>query len=127
MNMDRTFHRRFTLGSKCGIVLFLFVAVYFFWMKQPVWGTLGALIVVLIAERALHTQYVFHDRVLIIDKGRLSRPHEIPLDAISDCRKMHNTFGLVHFLIITHSGGRIEAIEPDDEDAFLRYLAKSKR
>ena len=40
--MTRSFHHRTTLGAVCGIVLFLLLAVYAFWIKKVILGLLMA-------------------------------------------------------------------------------------
>ena len=69
--MDRTFHRRFTVGAKSGIALFSLLALYFFWTKTAVIGLLLLIVVVGMIERVIHTTYTFR-RVKPIDSFWLS-------------------------------------------------------
>ena len=125
--MDRTFHHRFTLGAACGIVLFLLLAVYFFWVKSPVAGVIMALALIVVAERSLHKEYVFRGDKLIIDNGRLAKTKVIEISQITSCRPMANVFGLVRYLLITYGAdGKIEAVQPDNERAFIECLNKRK-
>lgn len=125
--MDRTFHHRFTVGAACGIILFLLLAAYFFWVKRPVLGCLMALALVVVAERSLHKEYIFRGGNLIIYNGRLAKTKSIPLDKITSCRTMTNVFGLVHYILVTYDEGRrMESLQPDNERAFIECLKKRK-
>lgn len=125
--MDRTFHHRFTIGAACGIILFLLLAVYFFWVKSPIAGVLMALALIVVAERSLHKEYIFRGDKLIIDNGRLARSKTIEIKQITSCRPMANVFGLVRYLLITYGkDGRVEAVQPDNEVAFIECLKKRK-
>jgi membrane protein YdbS with pleckstrin-like domain len=128
--MDRTFHHRFTLGAACGIVLLLVMSLYAFWQRQPVVGAVLALGLLAISEQSLHKKYIFRDDKLIIDNGRLWRDKTIRLDQIHDCRPMTNTFGLIHYMLISYTtdgnNDRIEAVQPDNEASFLTVLQKRK-
>ncbi len=120
--LKRTFHHRFTLGAKCGIALFSLLAFYFFWTRAVVVGFVPVLVVVLIVERILHSEYVFLDGKLIVNHGRFVKTREIPLTDIIACRSMRSTFGLVHYLLIEYGAGHMVAVQPENEAAFVRYL-----
>lgn len=124
--MDRTFHHRFTVGAACGIVLFLLLAAYAFWAKSPVVGCLLALALVVTAERSLHKKYIFHGGDLTIYNGRLGRSKTIGVAGIKSCRPMTSVFGMVHYLLIAYGDGRVEAVQPDNEQAFVDCLKKRK-
>lgn len=124
--MDRTFHHRFTVGAKSGIVLFAAVALWLFWQKWAVAGAVMALVCVVGIERVLHSQYVFHDDRLLIDHGRFARKLDIPLADIIGWRPMQTSFGLARFLVLDVRGGGLVAVQPDNEKAFLHCLAERK-
>lgn len=125
--MDRTFHHRFTVGAACGIILFLILAAYAFWIKQPIIGCLLALALITVAERSLHKEYIFRDDKLIIYNGRLAKTKIILLSDIKSCRPMTNVFGLVHYLLIAYGeDNRLESLQPDNERAFVECLKKRR-
>lgn len=106
----------------------LVLAVWAFWTMRPVLGVLLSLGLILIAERSLHSAYIFHDDVLIIDHGRLAKRKIIPIDFINCCTPMSATFGLVHYLLISYgTAGKVEAVQPVDEKAFVDYLERKRR
>lgn len=120
--MTRTFHHRFTLGARCGVILCTLLALYLFWTQSALMGILVVLVDVLIIERVLHSEYVIDDRRLIIRRGRFARTVTIPLDAIHSCRPVPSLFGLVRYLLIEYGAARVQAVEPAEEASFIRCL-----
>ncbi len=125
--MTRSFHHKTTVGAMCGIVLFLLLAVYAFWIKNVVLGILMAFLLIVLTERTLHSQYVISDGKLIIDHGKLSKDKTIMIGQIKSCRPMTSVFGLVRYLLITY--GAVDAmvsVQPVNETAFIAALKKEK-
>ncbi len=125
--MTRSFHHRTTLGAVCGIVLFLLLAVYAFWIKNVIVGLLMAFLLVILTERTLHSQYVISDGKLIIDNGKLSKTKVIMISQINSCRPMTSVFGLVRYLLITYGANdAMVSVQPVNEAAFVAALKKEK-
>jgi membrane protein YdbS with pleckstrin-like domain len=125
--MTRSFHHKTTVGAMCGIVLFLLLAVYAFWIKNVVLGILMAFLLIVLTERTLHSQYVISDGKLIIDNGKLSKSKTIMIGQVKSCRPMTSVFGLVRYLLITY--GAVDAmvsVQPVNETAFIAALKKEK-
>lgn len=120
--MTRTFHHRFTLGAKCGLLLLGGLVIYLFWVKHIIAATLVAAFLVLMMERVLHSEYVFRDGFLLIRRGRFARPKTIPLMEITSCRPITTTFGTVHYLLIGYGRNRYAAVQPAQETAFVTHL-----
>lgn len=126
-NMTRTFHHKFTLGSKCGVILFISLAVYLFWIKSAVAGCAFIILSVLIIERVLHSEYVFGDDTLTIYRGRFAKSKTIRLDQIKSCRPVTTSFGLSRYLLLEYAGEKYVAVEPEQEAAFIKYLQTVRR
>ena len=125
--MTRSFHHRTTLGAVCGIVLFLLLAVYAFWIKNVILGLLMAFLLIVLIERTLHSEYVISDGKLIIDNGKLSRNKIIEIGQINSCRPMTSVFGLVRYLLITYGSDNVMvSVQPANEIAFVATLKKEK-
>ncbi len=120
--MTRTFHHKFTIGSKAGVILFAGLAIYLFWIKAIIPGLLLIVLNVLLMERVLHSEYVFTDDTLIINRGRFAKRHSIPLAEIHSCKPMNTIFGMVHYLLIGYGSERMEAVQPYEETSFLNVL-----
>ncbi len=125
--MTRSFHHRTTLGAICGIVLFLLLAVYAFWIKNVIVGLLMAFLLIILTERTLHSQYVISDGKLIIDNGKLSKTKVIMIGQINSCRPMTSVFGIVRYLLITYGANdAMVSVQPVNEAAFIAALKKEK-
>lgn len=120
--MTRTFQHRFTVGSKCGVVLFAIIALYLFWVKAIVVGLVFVALVVLVTERVLHSEYVFSDDSLTVRRGRFARAKTIDLRSVKSCRPITTTFGLSRYLLIEYGRGHYLAAEPQQEAAFVSCL-----
>lgn len=125
--MTRSFHHRTTLGALCGIVLFLLLAVYAFWIKNVILGLLMAFLLIILTERTIHSEYVISDGKLIIDNGKLSKSKTIMIGQINSCRPMTSVFGLVRYLLITYGAtNAMVSVQPVNETAFIAALKKEK-
>ena len=56
---NSTFHKRFTMSARIGIIVFALLAGYFFWVKMAIIGILLAIVIVGMIERILNTTYTF--------------------------------------------------------------------
>ena len=121
------FHRRFTLGAKCGVVLFAALSLYFLWEKMPIAGLLLVIFVVLMIERVLHSAYKFQDDKLIIYRGRFAKTRVIKLREITRCTPMKTMMGLSRYLLIEHGLGRLESVQPENETLFLQELTRRQK
>lgn len=125
--MTRTFQHRFTLSSKCGILLFAGLALYLFWVKAVVFGLLFVVLNVMLLERVLHSRYTITDDGLTVYRGRFAKSHTIPLTHIRYCTAMRSTFGLSRYLLLEYGEHGCIALEPAQEAAFMDCLAKRMR
>ena len=123
---SRSFHHRITLGSGCDIILCLVATFWLFWVKMVVLGTLMALIVILMCERVLNTEYILYADKLVIRRGRLSRDKTIALCDITHCRIVSVNFGLSRYLLIQYGDDSMTYVEPQNEAAFMECLKKLK-
>ncbi len=125
--MTRSFHHRTTIGAVCGIVLFLLLAVYAFWIKNVILGLLMAFLLIVLTERTLHSEYVISNGKLIIDNGKLSKSKTILIGQIRACRPMTSVFGLVRYLLITYGASNaMVSVQPVNEAAFMAALKKER-
>ena len=131
---DRTFHKRFSLTARIGVVVFALLAGYFFWVKMAIIGIFLAIIIVGMIERILHTTYTFRrvkpiDRdeemdFIVIDEGRFSSKKTIPVCDIISVTPMKACFGLDHALIIEFGHKRMVSLQPDNEEGFVKEVEK---
>lgn len=123
-DMNKLFHRRFTLGAKCGITLCVLMCCYFFWQKMALPAAVLMVITVVMVERVIHSTYTFANGELIIDRGRFARRLCIRTGDIVKCTPMRSVFGLSHYLLLHYGAGHLLAVQPEDEEAFVREWQK---
>ena len=122
--MFRTFHHRFTLGSKCGVLLFALLAIYLFWIKAAVAGCILIVFNVLLIERVLHSEYIFDDDTLTIYRGRFAKARTIRVADIKACRPIKTAFGMSHYLRGGRKGQRVVGVEPKQEASCIKHLQR---
>ena len=126
--MTRSFHHRTTVGAVCGILLFLLLALYAFWIKNAVVGLVMAFLLIVLVERTLHSEYIISDGKLIINNGKLARAKTINIQEIHDCKPMTSVFGLVRYLLLTYGASdRMISVQLQNEAAFITTLQKEMR
>ncbi len=106
------------------MLLFAGLALYLFWVKALVAALALVVVNVLLIERTLHTQYVFRDGMLHIERGRFAKTITVAVSDIYACRPMTNTFGLAHYLLLQYGHDRIVMVQPTDETSFVAYLKR---
>lgn len=112
----------------CGILLFLLLALYAFWIKNAVVGLIMAFLLIVLVERTLHSEYIISDGKLIINNGKLARAKTINIQEIHDCKPMTSVFGLVRYLLLTYGASdRMISVQPQNEAAFITTLQKEMR
>jgi membrane protein YdbS with pleckstrin-like domain len=116
------------VGAVCGILLFLLLALYAFWIKNAVMGLIMAFLLIVLVERTLHSEYIISDGKLIINNGKLARAKTINIQEIHDCKPMTSVFGLVRYLLLTYGASdRMISVQPQNEAAFITTLQKEMR
>lgn len=113
----------------CSIVLFALGMLYGFWNRQNValviLGVVFVFLTIVALERAMHTSYVLtEDGRLIIKRGRFTKTKIIPLADIQGVREMPLAFRLGSFVLIEMKNGRMESIQPDNKEAFIKAIQK---
>lgn len=131
---DRTFHKRFTLTARVGVVLFALLAGYFFWVKMAIIGIFLAIVIVGMIERILNTTYTLKrvkpiDRddemeYLVISEGRFSSNKNVLLCDIIEVRSVKTFLGLDRCLVIEYGCKHLVSVQPDNEEAFRKEIEK---
>ena len=131
---NRTFHKRFTMSARIGIVVFALLAGYFFWVKMAIIGILLAIVIVGMIERILNTTYTFKkvkpiDRddemeYLIVNEGRFSQNKNVPVCDIISVKNVKTFMGLDRCLVIEYGHHNMVAVQPDNEEAFEKEIKK---
>lgn len=131
--MIRTFHARLDKAVLLGGLLpGTVLAVCFFWMKMPLPALFFLLLMVLMVERLIHTEYVMDDDGrLTLCKGRFSRRQMI---AIADIERVEIHRAPAFFwllrredvVLVACRDGREWVLSPASSAEFCHVLLKKK-
>ncbi len=131
--MIRTFHAR---PSKTLLVAALLpgtvLAVYFFWLKMALPALLFLLLLVLVVERTVHTEYTMDDAGrLRVSHGRLSRRRIIELRTVERVEilapgPVMRLLGGTDTVMLTLTDGRQVFLNPSVPTEFCHVLLKKK-
>ena len=130
--MDRVFQSKTDLSSYLLLAFALTATVWAMWNKTGLIYAPCIVLVALIVERIIHTQYVISESgKLIIQRGRLARDKSIDLQSIERidqvCRFRIGGKSYGQYLIIVLSGGQQVAVRPKNETGFVESITKCRR
>lgn len=129
--MDRVFQSKVDFSSYLLLAFALTATVWAMWNKTGLIYAPCIVLVALIVERIIHTQYVVTaDGHLVIQRGRLSKDKTLSIQSIAridQVARFHigrKSFG--QYLIVVMSGGEQVAIRPKYESAFVEHITKRR-
>lgn len=126
--MNRTFHYRASWVNYLAVSIVAATALFFFWNRSAANAAVGFVLVMaalLMVERIVHTVYTFtSDGMLLICRGRLSRPIAIPVGDIIKAKAVRHALLPVRFVVVEYGIGRIITVQPADEEAFVREIER---
>ena len=122
----RTFHQRFSLTSKCGIIIFSLLSFYLFLMKQVLIGTFIILVVVAMIDHVVNTVYKLvlqnGNFLLIISHGHFYKDKHIPVNEIIKCSIVKTFLGISHYILVQYGLKGIILVQPQNDDVFLKEI-----
>lgn len=130
MISTRTFQARIQLGNWVMIFLLLVLTIYFMWEKHAIFFALSILLLLVIIERSIHTEYRLTKDTLTIHNGRLSKDRTIPVKDIKRVERLKKfrvgKKALITYLVIVYGDNKTVGIIPQSEDDFIKQLLKVK-
>ena len=129
--MNRTFHARTSWYQLLYILIVACLGFYMIWIKQSIIATILAVILLVLIERVIHTDYILTSQnTLIINKGRFTKPREIPLSAILDIEEKTSarfgSFYVTSFVLLTLKNNQYIALTPTHAKRFVDTLIRRK-
>ncbi len=127
--MNRVFHARILPAYVLALALFAYLLIHAFWVKSALLALLCMVVLVLVVERIIHTQYTLTaDGRLLVDRGRFRRRLEL---AVTDILLVEQVkaplFGALlvsHYVLVHYKGGKTVALLPVREEEFIQVLRK---
>lgn len=127
-DMKRTFKHRITIGTLVMPIILMILTFRILWvpsLSHFMIALILLVVIVLMMERLLHTEYIFDDSRLMVNRGRFRRGVEIDLSEISDARVMRHRILPVRFILIEYGQHQI-GVQPVNETGFLQEIEKRK-
>lgn len=123
----RTFQHRVTAVGMTVPLVTAVLALFFLWHRTTVHVIIGlgmVLVVVILMERLLHTQYLFDGEELIIRKGRFDKEERVNVKEITRITKIRRQWLCLDYLLICYGAGHETAVQPQSEEAFLQEIKR---
>ena len=129
--MNRTFHARTSWYQLLYIFIVACLCFYMIWIKQSIIATVLAVLLLVLIERLIHTDYILTSQnTLIINKGRFTKPREIALSTITDIEEKTSakfgSFYVTSFVLLTLKNNQYIALTPTHATRFVDTLIRRK-
>lgn len=129
--MNRTFQARTSWYQLLYILLVAGLCFYMIWIKQSIVATILAILLLILIERLIHTEYVLtNENTLVINRGRFTKPRIIPIEQITDIEEKTSakfgSFYVTRFVLLTIKKNQYIALTPTHATRFVDALVKKK-
>ena len=130
--MDRVFHARVGAARYLALLMFTFMLVYCLWVKYILIAVLWGILLLHFIEKIIHTTYTLTaDGRLVVYEGRFSRRRERSLAEVVSVERRSSMQvagrALVRYVLVVYKDGKHDALQPVNEEEFIRALEKRKR
>ena len=130
--MDRVFHARMGAARYLALLMFTFMLVYCLWVKYVLIAVLWGILLLHFIEKIIHTTYTLTaDGRLVVYEGRFSRRRERSLAEVVSVERRSSMQvagrALVRYVLVVYKDGKHDALQPVNEEEFIRVLEKRKR
>lgn len=128
--MIRMFHAKTPATSWILLALLAFVAGYAAWTKEAVMLTVALVVIFIMTDRIIHTEYTLENGKLTVKKGRFCKPLSIDIveiqriDQASGMRIGGKTVSTC--LILTLYDGQELMVCPKSETDFINQIYKQR-
>ena len=129
--MIHTFHARIPFGNWILIVALLVLTIYFMWGASGFYIGLSLVLLMVVIERSIHTEYRLTPTELVVYKGKLVKNKVISMADIKRVERIRRirigNKALIDYLIIVYGDEKMLPIIPQNEEDFIRQLMKIKQ
>ena len=128
--MSRSFRGKTPMTSWVLVGVLAFVAGYSAWERSGILLAVSLLVLVVVIDRIIHTEYTLTGGELQIRRGRFSRVQTVRLTEIQKIDEVSGTRiggkALTTFLMLTLEGGREVIVSPRDVTSFIEHIQKQR-
>ncbi len=129
--MNRTFQSKVKWHQIVFLLIITGLCIYMIWIKQSILATLLSIMLIIIIEKIIHTEYTLTtDNELIIKKGRFSKKRIVNLDEIIDIEiKTSTKVGskyLYKYILLTTKDNNYIGLTPANVESFYKTILRKK-
>lgn len=128
--MNRTFHSKVRFDQIVYLILLTALCVFLIWEKQAILSTIIGLLIVVLIERIIHTEFILSEKAITINKGRFTKSKSVQLDDILDVEiKTTTKFGshyLMKYILLTLKDKRYIGITPSNIEECYKAIVRKK-
>ena len=131
MFSTRTYRARVQVGNWMLIAILSALTLYLIWEGNGLLIALSLLLLLLVIERTIHTEYTLNKESLTVYNGKLSKRQVIPMDSIKRIERIRRirigNRAFITYLIVVYGENKTIAVMPKEEDAFIGQIMEIKK
>lgn len=131
MFSTRTYHARVQVGNWVLIAILSALTIYLIWDGNGLLIAGSLLLLLLIIERTIHTEYQLSEESLTLNNGKLSKRLVVPMNSIKRIERIRRIRigknALITYLLIVYGENRTVAVMPKEEEAFIKQIMDIKK
>lgn len=131
MFSTRTYRARVQVGNWVLIAILSALTIYLIWDGNGLLIAGSLLLLLLIIERTIHTEYQLSEESLTLNNGKLSKRLVVPMDSIKRIERIRRIRigknALITYLLIVYGEDRTVAVMPKEEEAFIKQIMDIKK
>lgn len=131
MFSTRTYRARVQVGNWVLIAILSALTIYLIWDGNGLLIAGSLLLLLLIIERTIHTEYQLSEESLTVNNGKLSKRLVVPMDSIKHIERIRRIRigknALITYLLIVYGEDRTVAVMPKEEEAFIKQIMDIKK
>lgn len=128
--MNRTFHSKVRIDQIIYLILLTALCFFLIWEQQAILSTIIGLLMVVLIERIIHTEFILSDSVITINKGRFTKSKSIEYNDIVDVEiKTTTKFGsryLMKYILLTLKDKKYVGITPSNVEDCYKAIIRRK-
>lgn len=131
MFSTRTYRVRVQFSNWMLIAVLSALTIYLIWEGNGLLIAGALLLLLVIIERTIHTEYQLSKESLTVNYGKLSKRQIIPMNSIKRIERIRRIRigkkALITYLLIVYGEDKTVAVMPKDEEAFIKQLMEIKK
>ena len=131
MFSTRTYRARVQVGNWILIAILSVLTIYLIWEGNGLLIAASLLLLLIIIERTIHTEYQLNEECLTVNNGKLSKRQVIPMESIKRIERIRRIRigkqALISYLLIVYGEDKTVVVIPKEEEAFIKQIMELKK